>query len=1055
MAFLLVWQASMPVRGQDIISLEGTWKFRLDPDGEGIPSRWYEQVLPDAVRLPGSLDEQGIGKPHGEINLGRLTPETSYQGMAWYQREVVIPGEWQERRIELFLERVCWESTVYVDGIPAGSCNSLSVPHRYELGELLTPGRHRLTLCVDNTVKINIGHTHGDMLWCHALSAETQTNWNGIIGEIKLQAHPPVSLGRISVHPDFRDRVARVLTAIRNHSGETAKGQVQLRWQAGGPARRVEFSLEGRDTLLQAGIPFAEGARSWDEFSPALHTLEISLQAGEHADQRKISLGLREFGTDGHHFVLNGRRILLRGKVCSAVFPLTGYPPMTVAAWERMFGIYREYGLNHVRFHSWCPPEAAFLAADRLGLILQVEPPLWDGYGLVGSLPKRAAYILEEAGRMIDTYGNHPSFCLMSLGNELGDGKDPYLAYLLDYLQQKDPRHLYTSTTHPAGTERADDYFVAAGTDAGICRGAKPFGNFREALVGLKRPLIAHELGQPAMYPDFSQTGKYTGHLKPRYLEVFRDSLAAHHMLDQAEDFRRASGAFLVELYKENIEAQLRTPNVAGFQLLDIQDYPGHGMATIGILDVFLDSKGLISPEGFRKFCGPTVPLIRMQGFTFRNDEIIRIEAEMAHFGKADLRDQQVNWLVRVPDGKVLDSGVLGPVDIVTGGSTPLGFFESDPSRWPVPLQLEVVLSLPGTGIENAWKCWVYPAEPAMAIPPGITVADAWNEAAREVLREGGRVLLMPGPGSLENAEMARWEPVFWSYQLFKQPRMMGLLCDPEHPVFEYFPTAYHTDWQWRDLLDRSEALRIDRTPAGFRPLVQFIPDFNSQQRLSALLEANVGRGRLMVCNMDLLNKRSGSPVAEQFLRSLLAYMQSEGFQPVKSLEMELLDVLLKASEPLRHQAEKPPAERAVLNVRAAEKSPVGQPDPWEKEKDYDGILSQQEGFGYSVEGRYWRDASHSIWFGNHLVIKVSCPPDFRGSLYVHMHDIDNSGRGAALFFGGRDQGPIHRYDGEGVWLRFRVDRELAASGELVFDARGTMGPNVTIAQFILIPEEN
>ncbi len=336
--------------------------------------------------------------------------------------------------------------------------------------------------------------------------------------------------------------------------------------------------------------------------------------------------------------------------------------------------------------------------------MLHIEPPLWDEYGLVGSIPERAAFILKEADRIVETYGNHPSFCLMSMGNELGDGTDPYLDYLLDYLQKKDPRHLYTSTTHPVGMERKDDYFIAAATPKGTCRGILPFSDYHEILKDLKRPLIAHELGQPAMYPDYNEIEKYTGHLKPRYLIEFRKSLEQNHMLHQSEDFVQASGALLVEIYKENIEAQLRTPNSAGFELLDIQDYPGHGLATIGILDAFLDSKGLITPEEYRRFCSETVPLIRMPGFVYTNDQVLIADAELAHYGPKNLEDQQLQWRIVSKKGKAVYSGTFPVTDIFTGSSTELGSIEADLSKIRRPMQLQMEIFLPGTSVANSWK---------------------------------------------------------------------------------------------------------------------------------------------------------------------------------------------------------------------------------------------------------------------------------------------------------------------------------------------------------------
>jgi len=691
--------------------------------------------------------------------------------------------------------------------------------------------------------------------------------------------------------------------------------------------------------------------------------------------------------------------------------------------------------------------------ADEMGFMLHIEPPLWDGYGLVGSIPERAAFILKEADRIVETYGNHPSFCLMSMGNELGDGTDPYLAYLLDYLQKKDPRHLYTSTTHPVGMERKDDYFIAAATPKGTCRGILPFSDYREILKDLKRPLIAHELGQPAMYPDYNEIEKYTGHLKPRYLIEFRKSLEQNHMLHQSEDFVQASGALLVEIYKENIEAQLRTPNSAGFELLDIQDYPGHGLATIGILDAFLDSKGLITPEEYRRFCSETVPLIRMPGFVYTNDQVLIADAELAHYGPKNLEDQQLQWRIVSKKGKALYSGTFPVTDIFTGSSTELGSIEADLSKIRRPMQLQMEIFLPGTSVANSWKIWVYPAQGEVKIPEDILLTSVLDDRALETLQKGGKVLVIPEPETLENVELARWDPVFWSNQLFSQPKMMGILCNNDHPALNLFPTSSHSDWQWRNLLDQSEALIIDNTAAGFKPIIQFVPDFNYNQKLSALLEARVGKGSLMICNIDLLNNTAYPETANQLLRSILSYMQSKQFMLAPELDLELVKELMKSAPKMASESDAPDATRAVVHIDAGAQSTLGPAKVWNANDAPDKVITMNEGFSYAVDGSVWVGHSQSVWFNDQLKIRVTCPPAFKGSFYVYMNDPNSEDRAAHIFFCGQDKGPLLRYDRKGVWLRFEVDPEMAQSGELLFDARKDAGPNVTVQKLILIAE--
>ncbi len=1044
----------IPLFSQEAISLEGTWKVKLDPENAGMVEKWFNDSFTDEITLPGSLDEHGIGNPLPEIHMGKLTSETRYVGSAWYQKEVVIPETWKNRRIELTLERACWETTVYVDGVHTPIENSLTTQHLHDLTGMLTPGLHLLTIQVDNTVKINIGHTFGNMLWPHALSEESQTNWNGIIGKIELISTPMVWIQDLQAYPDLEKKNIRIALKLRNRSGSPVHGTLDLSMDPDGSRLEdLSFSFGGADTILEVELPFGESPRYWDEFNPGLYTLKARIETRYGGNQQSVQTGLRDFKAVEQHFLLNGRKIYLRGKVCSAIFPLTGYPPMAVDRWREIFQIYKDYGLNHLRCHSWCPPEAAFRVADEMGFVLQIEPPLWDGYGLVGSIPERAAFILKETGRMVESYGNHPSFCLMSLGNELGDGTDPYLAYLLDYLKKKDSRHLYTSTTHPVGMDRKDDFFVAAATPKGSCRGIKPFTDYREQLDLLERPLIAHELGQPAMYPDYKEIGKYTGHLKPRHLIAFRKSLEKKHMLDQADDFVRASGALLVEIYKENIEAQLRTPNSAGFQLLDIQDYPGHGLATIGILDAFLDSKGLITSEEYRRFCSQTVPLIRMPGFVYTNSQVLKASAEVAHYGPTDIMDQTFQWRIINGKGKAIYSGVFAKATISTGTTTALGTIEADLSKIRKPEQLQIEVFLSGTKVINSWKCWVYPTEGKVEIPDDILLTSQLDEQALEVLQQGGKVLIIPEPETLEHVEVARWDPVFWSYQLFSQPKIMGILCDTDHPALDLFPTAFHSDWQWRDLLDQSEALVIDNTPPAYRPIVQFVPDFNTNFKLSALMEARVGNGAIMICNIDLLNNKTHPETANQLLRSILSYMESRQFISAPVLETELVEELLKRVPENSNKSEEPDASQAVVHVDAGALSTIGPPKRWSEDGELDQVNALKEDYAYSVEGSVYVDINQSVWFGDNLKIRVSCPAGFKGSFYVYMNDVNSQGRAAHIFFCGQDKGPLRRYDRNGVWLRFEVTPEMAQSGELLFDARNDAGPNVTVEKLILIAD--
>jgi beta-galactosidase/beta-glucuronidase len=411
-------------RSQVTIPLGGEWRFEI----AGTNEPPYARQLLGKIRLPGTMDDAGLGPK----NTKRPTLEGphrlyDYAGPAWYQRDIDIPAAWQGKRVTLFLERCRWVTTVWLDDRRVGSQDSLIAPHVYDFGSRVAPGKHRLTICVDNTVKINLGQ------FVSALFGGTWGNMNGIIGRIELAATPPVWIDEVQVYPDADKRLARVVAKIGNATGKAGRAplsvgakSVEAVWDANGGRAEVEVDMSG--------------AKLWDEFAPNLS--EVTVKLGD--DERTVRFGMRKFAARGTQFTLNDRPVFLRGTLECSVFPLTGYPPTDVPAWQRVFRIMKSYGLNYIRFHSWCPPEAAFAAADIEGIMIQAEGP--QANVEAGSDPKRDAFIEAEFKRMVDTYGNHPSFCLMTLGNEYG-GKDELLARWVDMLIQRDARHLYSSAS--------------------------------------------------------------------------------------------------------------------------------------------------------------------------------------------------------------------------------------------------------------------------------------------------------------------------------------------------------------------------------------------------------------------------------------------------------------------------------------------------------------------------------------------------------------------------------------------------------------------------------
>lgn len=913
--------STFTLQAGESLSLAGSWRFALDRLDVGVKEQWFQQELPERLRLPGSLQEQGFGdlptvdtQWMGDLNDRTfftearyapyrepanfkfpywLTPTRYYAGAAWYQRDLDIPAAWAGRRMVLHLERPHWETTLWVDDRLIGSQNSLAVPHEYDLAPGLAPGRHRLTIRVDNRYVVPVGVNS------HSVSDHTQGNWNGLAGELTLVASDPVWLSDIQVHPDVAARTARVKVQIGNATGQPGRGTLAV----GPQTAEVGWSAQGGSAELTVKLDPKAGL--WDEFQPNLQTLEIELATErgsrppgqEFRSRRSVRFGLREVGVTGTQITLNGRPLFLRGTLECAIFPRTGYPPTDVPSWKRIMRIARAHGLNHLRFHSWTPPRAAFVAADELGFYLYVECPTWaNGDTSVGDGRPVDRWITEEGDRILRAFGNHPSFIMMSYGNEPGGrNQNRWLGDLVKHWQAQDPRRLYTSGAGwPMIPE--NDFHVTPGARAFPVHAklGETANDYSGWLAKQNKPIVSHEIGQYCVFPNLDEIPRYHGWLQARNFEIVRDFLRQRDLLGQARDFLQASGRFQALFYKDEIEACLRTPGWAGFELLDLHDFPGQGTALVGVLDPFWNEKGYITPRQYRRFCDETVPLARLPKRIWTAGETFRATVDVAHFGRGPLRATPT-WQIREPKGKRLARGAFGPVELATGQVSGVGVVEIPLTGFAGPRAFNLEVTIPGTRFVNDWNFWVYPADRAEA-PPGVTVVSRFDDAAVHTLMDGGRVVVLAEPQRIQGRTVGRFDPIFWNKMWFPtQPQhTLGLLVDPRHPALAGFPTTFHSDWQWQDVHNRSKPMILDALPKELQPVVQVIDDWNTCRKLGLAIEASVGRGRLLICSADLTTDLEHRPAARQLRRSLLDYAAGRRFDPRVALTVDQVQALFR-----------------------------------------------------------------------------------------------------------------------------------------------------------------
>ncbi len=937
--------SAVPDSDRQTISLAGEWGFKLDPQDEGLEGRWFTTTLSDPIRLPGSLQEQGYGKvPDREtrwlatsgVKRNRfpdyfthemyeryreaktfrfpywLQPKRHYVGAAWYQKSIDIPDSWKDKQVTLNLERCHWGTTVWIGDkqvFRRSTHDALGTAHRYDLTPDLKPGRQVLTLRVDNRMLINVG------LNAHSISDQTQSAWNGVVGDISLQARPRVYIQEIQVFPNLAKNSARVEVVIANpRQLKALDAELILSLESPGtdgfakPFAKKSYSGTELETIVVAECRMGSSPFLWDEFNPRLYGIKAELRSSAGQSQLATHFGMREVRTKGSQIYVNGKPVFLRGTLESCIFPLTGYPPTDLDSWLKVMRQVKNFGLNHVRFHSWCPPEAAFLAADREGVYLQPEASLWASI----NGKHKADWAGEEARKILSSYGNHPSFLMMSIGNEMHVKKGILDRMLREWKQ--DSRHIYTGGCNRS-PDISDEYdFIVnrgRGKNARVryqsgwpprpknslftSMAPQTTLDWRRGVESARLPILSHEIVQRCSYPDPLWQNKYSGSFIAGYLDIAKDQLRARGMTEQVPSFVELSGRWQVQQFKEEIEAALRTRKMAGFQLLDIHDFPGQGAALVGVLDAFWDEKGYVTGEQFRQFCSPTVPLARMQKRVWLSNETFQASIEIAHFGPERLKGVTPHCLILDSNGHQVFSQALATCDIEIGNGIGLGSLSLGLDGLKAPAKYRLVTRVGEH--ENSWDFWVYPAKLQAVPAKDIVIVTELSDARYEELEAGAKVLWVPAHSRIRGNIPQCFSSIYWNgpYTNGGESNTLGMVLDPSHPVFRSFPTDKTTNWQWWELLVTARPMILDEWgskvswPKSYKPLIQPIDDWNVNRKLALLAEVAVGDGKLMICSMDIsgnLNKRF---VARQLRSSLLNYMNSSNFNPKTQLRKKTL----------------------------------------------------------------------------------------------------------------------------------------------------------------------
>jgi len=954
-----------------------------------LNGKWHV-VLEDGTTgqmdLPGTLDENGIGHRdvganqwHPDAVLGnaageidkdapiatRFTRRHTYEGEARISRKITVPDYGTDRLFVLAERARALRLLVDGEACSVFRQGTLSTPYIFELTGA-APGEHEFTFLSDNSYP---GMPKAAIYYSSAATDETQTNWNGILGECSMYTRPQNFIDSLRVYP------RAVKKEEKNKAGgyvldvcvelapgakkvyKDAKIILQSEALAAGELEDtqtlteiISYSGEG---LAEAGtdkeenpktmeiwfrdLPLRENVKLWDEDEGNLYEMAVTLDNGMSAEDKggstaecRTRFGIRSFGDNGSgRLALNGRAIFLRGEANCAEYPETGHPPMTIPEWKEMLLKYRSYGINFVRFHSHCEPEAAFAAADELGMLLQPELSHWDPKDAFGT-EESYRYYRAELVDLLKTYANHPSFVMLTLGNELqaqDEGRER-MRELVRTAKRMDPTRLYANGSNAfygeEGCDPESDFYTSQSCKDVVIRGT--FSGMRgylnenypsadrtydEAMAeirkGYQKPVFSFEVGQFEVLPDFEELESFHGISDPVNLKLIKKRVEERGLLPTWEKYVEATGELSRLAYREEIEAAMRTRELSGISLLGLQDFPGQGTALVGMMNSHLEPKpyDFARPERFREFFQECRILVKLPHYTYEAGERLIAEVEAANFGKRNI--EGVFCWTLAGKKSVSENGNCEPAEIkskntviATGEDTeiticrpgsytevgsldiPLDFVEKNTA-----LTLKVRI---GDSI-SAYPIWVY-RKTTPVCPENVYETRAFDVKTREILQNGGRVYLSPDADkeSLPNSIKTQFTTDFWSVGTFAdQEGGMGQLIDTEHPIFKEFPTDFHTDWQWWIMATKRAVI----LPHPMKTIITEMDSYAFLRPMAQMIEFRCLKGKVLLSTMEL-HKSQQYPEVRALQASIYTYLSGENFEPAEEITEEELSMLVR-----------------------------------------------------------------------------------------------------------------------------------------------------------------
>lgn len=910
---------------REVVSLDGIWSFATDPENRGEAEKWFEPAakLPamplsgyaptanGTIRVPGIWDNQGYGKETDKVRH-------NFVGKGWYRRQVEIPQTWAGRRVFLLITGASRYSKVWVDAHFLGEHIGCLSVQEYDMTEFATPGTTvTVAIQVDSKQRWAVDSLYGTFSLADFMDIE----WGGIWGHVRMEARSDAWLSDLFVQPDVPGSSCSASATLSGKAGLADTAKLAVFDKAGRCVLEVGVPVDsgmaaGQTIVVKASL---SGAELWTPEAPTLYTGRLSLmKGGEVLDAVESPFGMRQFAIDGPYFLLNGKRLMLRGYGDDHIYPEEMAMPSDKEVHLRRLRIIKSYGFNHVRHHSAIMPPEYYDACDEIGMISTAEFPIcyhialpgvgtkWRELVPAGTDPAAALDTYRrEWTAVVRQYRNHPSIISWVMGNELGqyDSLPKPRALFADIARKYDPRRFFIDSDGVAWTVLHDpkndrdmlDFYTIQFDDPG----ANPIdvpGKFNSPRP--LKPSISHEAGNYVTFSRPDLIDQFRHNIKPFWLTENMAALKKLGYLQEAEQWAEKSERLYALLHKYNVEAIRKNRYLSGYHWWLFQDY---WTSSNGIVDHYFRPKSIASGDVL-KFNNDVVLLQDGLPRTYRGKNRLELKLLVSNFSPGALQGS-LRWRVNVGDRSVADEQHALSKPVPQGELVEVGRIDVAMPEVESPARLKITLALAAEGrqLSNDWTSWLYPAviRPAgAAVPvfadeiyfkqyPGWNLQHipakgelgsravyltSWPCDSRivDAMKRGAGVVLIDGTDQLMKSRPITFRTSWWraGEKPWDNKNHTGTFVY-DHPVTRAMAPDGWCDDGWFHLIQGSTKLELEAAPARPAVIIRGLPGMYAVKDSALLFEVGVEQGALLVSGLNHRGSQ-GRPESEWLVARLI-----------------------------------------------------------------------------------------------------------------------------------------------------------------------------------------